>query len=309
MIKYTLRRLLMLIPVLIGVAFIVFTLLFITPGDPARMALGEDAPAEAVEQFRINYGLNDPFLVQFGRYCYNAVLHGDIGRSYVTKAPVTEELMSRFPMTLELSFWAVVVGVALGIPFGIICAIRQYSFFDSIAMILALVGVSMPNFWMGVLLILLFSVHLDWLPPSGFSSLSEKVMPVFTLSGSSLAVITRMTRSSMLEVVRSDYIRTARAKGQNESVIIWRHALPNALIPILTTIGMQFGTLLGGSILTESVFSIPGVGRLMVDSIKMRDYPIVQGGVLYIAVVFCFVNLAVDLLYAMVDPRIKAKYR
>ena len=309
MLKYTLRRLLMLIPVLAGVALIVFTLLYLTPGDPARMALGEDAPAEAVEQFRINYGLNDPFFVQFGRYCYKAALKGDIGRSYVTKAPVSEELMARFPITLKLAFWAVVLGVALGLPFGIICAIRQYSFFDSITMVLALIGVAMPNFWLGVLLILLFSVKLEWLPPSGFNTFAEMIMPVFTLSGGTLAVITRMTRSSMLEVIRSDYIRTARAKGQKESVIIWRHALPNALIPILTIIGMQFGSLLGGAILTETVFSIPGIGRLVVESIKMRDFPVVQGGVLYIAVVYCIMNLVVDLLYAWVDPRIKAKYR
>ena len=308
MLKYTLRRLLMLLPVLAGVALIVFTLLFITPGDPARMALGEDAPAEAVEQFRINYGLNDPFLVQFSRYCLNA-LKGDIGRSYVTKTAVSEELWARFPITLKLAFWAVVLGVVLGLPFGIICAIRQYSFFDSLTMVLALIGVAMPNFWLGVLLILLFSVELEWLPPSGFNTFAEMVMPVFTLSGGTLAVITRMTRSSMLEVIRSDYIRTARAKGQRESVIIWRHALPNALIPILTIVGMQFGSLLGGAILTETVFSIPGVGRLMVESIKMRDFPVVQGGVLYIAVVYCFMNLAVDLLYAWVDPRIKARYR
>ncbi|MCI7403221.1 MULTISPECIES: ABC transporter permease [unclassified Pyramidobacter] len=309
MLKYTLRRLILLVPVLAGVALLVFTLLYITPGDPARMALGEDAPQEAVEQFRKNYGLDDPFFVQFGRYCYKALLHGDIGNSYVTKSSVSEEIMTRFPTTLKLAFWAVVLGVALGLPFGIICAIRQYSIFDSVSMVLALIGVAMPNFWLGVLLILLFSVKLNWLPPSGFTTFAEMAMPVFTLSGGTLAVITRMTRSSMLEVIKSDYVRTARAKGQRESVIIWRHALPNALIPILTIVGMQFGGLLSGAILTETVFSIPGVGRLMVESIKMRDFPVVQGGVLYIALVFCFINLAVDLLYAWVDPRIKAKYR
>ncbi|MDR1978996.1 MAG: ABC transporter permease [Synergistaceae bacterium] len=309
MLRYTLHRILMLIPVVVGVALIIFTLLYITPGDPARMALGEDAPAEAVEQFRKNYGLDDPFLIQFSRYIYKGFLQGDFGRSYVTKNPVTVELMNRFPITLRLAFYAVLLGVVMGIPFGIICAVKQYSLFDSVTMVLALIGVAMPNFWLGILLILLFSVHLGWLPPSGFTTFNEMVMPVFTLSGGSLAIITRMTRSSMLEVIKADYIRTARAKGQSEFKIIFRHALPNAMIPVITIIGMQFGTLLGGGILTESVFSIPGVGRLMVESIKMRDYPIVQGGVLYIALVYCFMNLAVDLLYAWVDPRIKAQYR
>ncbi len=308
MLRYTLQRILMLVPVIIGVTLIIFTLLYITPGDPARMALGEDAPEEAVEQFRKNQGLDDPFLIQFSRYVYKGFLYGDFGRSYVTGTPVTEELMQRFPVTLRLAFYAVLLGIVVGIPFGIICAIRQYSIFDSITMLLALIGVAMPSFWLGVLLILLFSVHLGWLPPSGFSTFNEMVMPVFTLSGGSLAIITRMTRSSMLEVIRADFIRTARAKGQSEFKVIFRHALPNALIPVVTVIGMQFGALLGGSILTESVFSIPGVGRLMVDSIRMRDFPIVQGGVLYIAIVYCFINLLVDLVYAWIDPRIKAQY-
>lgn len=308
MLRYTLHRVLMLIPVILGVAFIIFSLLFITPGDPARMTLGEDAPIEAVEQFRKNHGLNDPFLVQFSRYIYRGFILGDFGKSYATKKPVTTELMTRFPITLRLAFYAVLLGVMLGIPFGIVCAVKQYSLFDSVSMILALIGVAMPNFWLGILLILLFSVHLGWLPPSGFSSFSEMVMPVFTLSGGSLAVITRMTRSSMLEVIKADYIRTARAKGQSEFKVIFRHALPNAIIPVITIIGMQFGALLGGGILTETVFSIPGVGRLMVESIKMRDYPVVQGGVLYIALVYCIMNLIVDLIYAWVDPRIKAQY-
>lgn len=309
MLRYIMRRLFMLVPVTLGVAFIVFSLLYLTPGDPARMALGEDAPEEAVEQFRERRGLDDPFVVQFGRYVYRAVVHGDIGNSYVTKMPVAHEVAERFPTTMKLAFSAVLLGVLIGVPFGIICAVRQYSLFDSVAMILALIGVSMPNFWLGILLILLFSVHLGWLPPSGFGTLDEMVMPAFTLSGGSLAIITRMTRSSMLEVIRSDYVTMARAKGQKESLVIWRHALPNALIPVITVAGIQFGRLLGGSILTESVFSIPGVGRLMVDSIKMRDFPMVQGGVLFIAVAFCFINLAVDLLYAWVDPRIKSQYR
>lgn len=307
--KYALRRIFLLIPVLVGVAFIVFSLLYFTPGDPARMILGEDASEEAIQQFRINNGLNDSFIVQFSRYFKNLVLHGDVGRSYVTKDPVNEELFDRLPTTLKLAFLATLLGVVIGIPFGIICAVKPYSLFDSVSMLLALAGVSMPTFWLGILLILLFSVKLSWLPPSGFSSFNEMVMPVFTLCSGTLAVITRMTRSSMLEVIHADYIRTARAKGQTELMVTMKHALPNALIPVLTIIGMQFGGLLGGSIITESVFSISGIGRLMVESIKMRDVPVIQGGVLYIAVVYCFMNLVVDLLYGFVDPRIKAKYR
>jgi peptide/nickel transport system permease protein len=201
------------------------------------------------------------------------------------------------------------IAIIFGIPFGIISAIRQYSFFDSVTMVFAMVGLSMPVFWLGILLILFFSVHLRWLPSSGFNTMAAMILPSVTLAAQSIAIVTRMTRSSMLEVVRQDYIRTVRAKGQKESVVIWRHALGNALIPVVTVVGLQFGHLLGGAVLTESIFSIPGVGRLMVDAIKMRDYPLVQGGVLYIAVAFSLVNLLVDLVYAWVDPRIKAQYK
>jgi len=307
--KYIFRRILSLVPVLIGVSFIVFTLLYLTPGDPARMALGDQATEEAVQEFRNKEGLNDPCLVQFSRYIYKAAFHGDIGRSYVTKRPVTDEITATFPATLKLSALAVTIAILLGIPFGIISAIKQYSLFDSVTMFFALVGLSMPVFWLGLLLILFFSVYLGWLPSSGFDTFSAMILPAVALSAQVLAIVTRMTRSSMLEVVRQDYIRTARAKGQVESKVICRHALGNALIPIITICGLQFGQLLGGAILTESIFSIPGVGRLMVEAIKMRDYPVVQGGVLYVAVAFSIVNLLVDLLYAFVDPRIKAQYR
>ncbi|EFC91161.1 binding-protein-dependent transport systems inner membrane component [Dethiosulfovibrio peptidovorans DSM 11002] len=309
MIKYVARRVLALVPVLFGVAFIVFTLLYITPGDPAKLALGQQATDEALQEFRDRNGLDDPFLVQFGRYISNAVFRGDIGRSYVTKRPVSSEIMDTFKVTLRLAVFSMAISIVLGIPFGIISAIKQYSIFDSITMVLALVGISMPVFWLGLLLILLFSVHLGWFPSSGMGSFAAMVLPSLSLSAQGVAIITRMTRSSMLEVVRQDYIRTARAKGQKESVVIWRHALPNALIPVVTVIGIHFGYLLGGAVLTESVFSIPGVGRLMVEAIKMRDYPIVQGGVLYIAIAYSLVNLLVDLVYGWIDPRIKAQYR
>ncbi|MDR1049202.1 MAG: ABC transporter permease [Synergistaceae bacterium] len=304
MYRYAIRRLVSLVPVLAGVAFIVFTLLYMTPGDPARMALGDLATDEMTAEFREKEGLDDPFLAQFGRYLYNA-LRGDLGRSYMTKSSVFSELTASFPDTFKISACAIFIALVLGIPFGIVSAVKQYSIFDSLTMLFAMVGMSMPVFWLGLLLILTFSVHLRWLPSSGLDSLSALILPSATLATQSLAIITRMTRSSMLEVIRQDYIRTARAKGQKESVVILRHALRNALIPIVTVAGVQFGVLLGGAVLTESIFSIPGIGRLMVSSIKMRDYPVVQGGVLFIAFAASFVNLIVDLLYVAIDPRIK----
>lgn len=309
MIRYILRRILFLIPVIIGVAFVVFTLLYLTPGDPARMILGDLATDEAVHNFREAEGLNDPYLVQFGKYLYKAVFKGDIGRSYVTKRPVMHEILQAFPSTLKLSFFAICIAICIGIPCGIVSAIKQYSLFDTITMILAMVGLSMPVFWLGLLLILLFSVRLGWLPSSGFDTFGAMVLPSLALAAQSISMVTRMTRSSMLEVINADYIRTARAKGQKESVVIWGHALYNALIPVVTLCGLQFGELLSGAILTESIFAIPGVGRIMVESIKMRDYPMVQGGVLFIAIAFSVVNLGVDLLYAFIDPRIKAQYK
>ncbi|QUH20978.1 nickel ABC transporter permease [Alkaliphilus sp. B6464] len=307
--KYIFKRLIMLIPVMLGVSFIVFTLMYFTPGDPAKIMLGETAPKAEVERLREEMGLDDPFLVQYGRYVKNAVVNQDIGRSYVTKRPVVGEITDRFPATLKLAAAGVIVAVLLGIPTGIISATKQYSIFDSVSMVAALIGVSMPNFWQGLMMILFFSVYLKWFPSSGFTSLKHMVLPAITIGTSSAAIITRMTRSSMLEVVRQDYIRTARAKGQTESIVINRHALKNALIPIITVIGLQFGGLLGGAVLTESIFSIPGVGRLMVDSIKSRDFPVVQGGVLFIAITFSIINLLVDILYAFVDPRIKSQYK
>ena len=309
MIRYIIRRILFLIPVLIGVAFCVFTLLYLTPGDPARMVLGDMATEEAIEEFRVKEGLDKPFLAQFGNYLYKAVRYGDIGRSYITKRPVMQEIMAAFPATLKLSAFAIVIAIAIGLPCGILSAIKQYSIFDTITMIFAMVGLSMPVFWLGLLLILYFSVHLRWLPSSGFDTFAAMILPSLALSAQSISMITRMTRSSMLEVVRADYIRTARSKGQKESVVIWVHALHNALIPVVTLCGLQFGHLLAGAILTESIFAIPGVGRLMVESIKMRDYPMVQGGVLFVAVAFSVVNLLVDLVYAYIDPRIKAQYK
>ena len=309
MLRYIVRRVLFLIPVLLGVAFCVFTLLYLTPGDPARMVLGDLATEDAVQEFRNREGLNDPFLVQFGNYIWKAVTKGDIGRSYITKRSVAQEVLAAFPATLKLSALAMVIAILVGLPCGILSAIKQYSLFDTVTMIFAMIGLSMPVFWLGLLLILLFSVHLRWLPSSGFGTFKAMILPAVSLSAQAISMVTRMTRSSMLEVIRADYIRTARAKGQKESVVIWVHALHNALIPVVTLCGLQFGHLLAGAILTESIFAIPGVGRLMVSSIMQRDYPMVQGGVLFIAIVFSIVNLLVDLVYAYIDPRIKTQYK
>ncbi|TVR59751.1 MAG: ABC transporter permease [Spirochaetaceae bacterium] len=306
--KYIFRRILMLIPVMLGVSFVVFTIMFFTPGDPARIMLGERAPADEVARLRTQMGLDDPFLVRYVNFVVNAV-RGDLGRSLVTRRSVAAELFSRFPATMQLAAAAVLVSVAMGIPIGIISATKQYSVFDGFSMALALVGVSMPNFWQGMMMILLFSIAIGILPSSGYGTFWHLIMPAVTIGTSSAAIITRMTRSSMLEVVRQDYIRTARAKGLSESVVINRHALKNALIPIVTVIGLQFGYLLGGAVLTETIFAWPGVGRFMVDAIRQKDFPVVQGGVLLLALTFSLVNLVVDILYAYIDPRIKAQYK
>lgn len=306
--KYIARRLLLLIPVLLGVSFVVFTIMYFTPGDPAAIILGERAPAAEVQALREQMGLDQSYFVRFFNFLKGA-LTGDLGRSYTTKRPVTEEILSRFPATLQLSAAAMFIAIALGIPIGILSATKQYSAFDMGFMIFALIGVSMPNFWQGLMMVLLFSIVLNWLPSSGYGTMWHLIMPALTIGTSAIALITRMTRSSMLEVVRQDYIRTARAKGLSERVVINRHALKNALIPIVTVVGLQFGYLLGGAVLTETIFSWPGVGRLMVDAIRQKDFPVVQGGVLLLAVTFSFVNLVVDILYAYIDPRIKAQYR
>lgn len=309
MIKYILRRVALLVPVLLGVTLITFTLLYMTPGDPATAILGEAATKEAAAQLREEMGFNDPFIVQYFSYLKKLIFQFDLGNSYITHAPVLKSIMEAFPATLRLAFYSVLIAVILGIPMGIISAVKPYSIFDNITLILGLVGISMPVFWLGLLLILFFSVQLRVLPASGFSSFKHMILPAISLSAQSIAVIMRMTRSSMLEVIRKDYIRTARAKGQKRSIVIIKHALRNALIPIITIIGLQFGQLLGGAVLTESIFAIPGIGRLMVDAIKMRDFPIVQGGVLFVAITFSFVNLFVDILYSYADPKIKAQFK
>ena len=304
MLKFTMKRLVYLVLVLVGVSFLVFLLLYMTPGDPVRMMLGESATPEAQAELRLELGLDDPFLVQYGRYIKNIVVHQDLGTSYSTRRPVLDEIMTVFPNTVKLATAAIIIAVILGTFLGIVSAVRQNSLLDNAVMVLALIGTSAPIFWIGILMIILFSVNLGWLPPSGFGSFKQLIMPALALGMQSTAVVARMTRSSMLEVIRQDFVKTARAKGQKESVVIMKHVFRNALIPVITVVGLQFGTLLGGAMLTEVVFSIPGVGRLMIEAIKQRDFPIVQGSVLFVAACFSLVNLAVDPLYAVVDPKV-----
>ena len=304
MLKFTMKRLVYLVLVLVGVSFLVFLLLYMTPGDPVRMMLGESATPEAQAELRLELGLDDPFLVQYGRYIKNIVVHQDLGTSYSTRRPVLDEIMTVFPNTVKLATAAIIIAVILGTFLGIVSAVKQNSLLDNAVMVLALIGTSAPIFWIGILMIILFSVNLGWLPPSGFGSFKQLILPALALGMQSTAVVARMTRSSMLEVIRQDFVKTARAKGQKESVVIMKHVFRNALIPVITVVGLQFGTLLGGAMLTEVVFSIPGVGRLMIEAIKQRDFPIVQGSVLFVAACFSLVNLAVDLLYAVVDPKV-----
>ena len=306
--KYILRRLLMMIPIILGVTFVIFFITYLTPGDPAVLLLGEAAPPEAVEALREAMGLNDPFLQRYVTYVAN-LLRGDLGISIVTRRGVLVEILDRFPTTLLLAFYGTILSMIIGIPLGILSATKQYTIYDSTATALGLTMVSIPNFWLGLMLIILFSVNLGWLPPSGVATPQAWILPIITIGTGSAAMVMRITRSSMLEVIRQDYIRTARAKGQKESVIIWKHALRNALIPVVTAIGLDFGMLLGGAVLTETIYSIPGIGRFMVDSIRTRDFPIIQGGVLFLAIVFSLVNLLVDILYAYIDPRIKSQYK
>lgn len=307
MLKFTAKRLLQLLLVLLGVSFLVFLLLYLTPGDPVKMMLGEASTPEAQEALREELGLNDPFFVRYGNYVKDIVFHQDLGDSYVTEKPVLNEILSAFPNTVKLATAAIIIAVVLGTFLGIISAVKQNSLIDNAVMVLALIGTSAPIFWIGILMIMFFSVRLHWFPPSGFGTFEQLIMPAFALGMQSTAVIARMTRSSMLEVIRQDYVNTARAKGQKEIIVILRHVFRNALVPIITVVGLQFGNLLGGAMLTEVVFSIPGVGRLMIDSIKTRDFPMVQGSVLFVAACFSLVNLAVDLLYAVVDPKVSKK--
>lgn len=304
MTQYILRRLVLVVPVLIGVSIVVFWMIRAIPGDPARVIAGEAATEELLERVREQYGLNEPPHVQYLIFVKN-VLTGDFGRSIRSRRPVIDEIRTRIGPTVELAVGSMAVAVLLGVTTGILSAVRPNSWVDAVSMFIALVGISMPVFWLGLMFMYLFSYQLEWFPTAGRGTWRHLVLPALTLGLSSAAIIARMTRSSMLEVLRQDYVRTARAKGLAERVIVLKHAFRNALIPIITVTGLQFGSLLGGAVLTESVFAWPGIGRLMVESIIARDYPVVQMSVLVVALAFILLNLIVDILYAYADPTIR----
>lgn len=312
MLNYIARRLLFAIPVLLGASFLVFISIRFIPGDPAVAIAGELATPEYIAQVREQMGLDEPLLVQYGLYLQRT-LQGDWGQSVRTRIPVTQEIMERLPRTLQLAAWSLVIAAIFGIPIGVVSATRANSWIDTISMVFALLGVSMPIFWLGLMLMIFFSVQVTawlglsqpFLPPTGSETWRHAIMPIIALSANSMAIQARMTRATMLEVLRADYIRAARAKGVREEVVVYKHALRNALVPIVTIIGLQFGTLLGGAVLTETVFAWPGIGRLLIDSISYRDYPVIQGTVLLIAGGFVLVNLLVDITYAYLNPRIR----
>jgi len=305
--KFILKRLITILPILIGATFIVFFIMHLAPSDATSM-LAPDASDAEREELREELGLNDPFLVQYGRFLFN-LIRGDLGTSYKSGSPVMEELAQRIPYTIALAFAASTITVLVSIPLGMVAAIKQNSFFDSISMAFCLIGVSMPAFWVGLLLMLLFSVKLGWMPVSGAETFKHIILPAMTQSVAGMAAIGRVTRSSMLEVIRQDYIRTARSKGIFERTVIVHHAMKNAMLPTVTAAGLQIGNLLCGGVITETVFSWPGVGRYLVTSISWRDTPCVLGCVVFFVVGISIVNLTVDILYGFIDPRIKAIYK
>ncbi|MBB6448495.1 peptide/nickel transport system permease protein [Geomicrobium halophilum] len=301
---FIIRRFLQLIPVIIGVTLVAFLIIQLIPGDAAQVMAGEAASEEQLEQMRENLGLNEPLYVQYGTFLADLV-RLDLGQSVRTDQPVMELVAPRFWITLELAFWGLVVAVVVGLLGGILAATKQNSYRDLGTMMFAVIGLSMPNFWLGLMLMYLFSIELGWLPTSGWGDWQQIFLPAITMGTAGAAIIARMTRSAMLEVLGEDYVRTARAKGVKERLVIYKHALRNALIPVVTVIGLQFGYFLSGAVLTESVFSINGLGRLVVDAISQRDFPVVQGTVIVLALTFVLTNFIVDILYRVLNKRIE----
>ncbi len=312
MTTYILKRVVSMVPVLLLVSIVIFSLIHLTPGDPVITMLGEEATPEARDRLRTELGLDRPLPVQYASWLVR-VLSGDLGRSIRTNQPVAEAIYERLPVTIELALLALTIALVIALPAGIIAATRRGTFADIGSTVICLLGVSMPNFLLAVFLVYVFSLTLRWLPPIGYVSpaldlvgnLKGMIMPAVTLGAFAAAATARLTRSTLLEVLGQDYIRTGWAKGLNEHTVIQRHAMKNALIPVVTVVGLQLGNLLGSAIVTETIFALPGVGRLVVDSIYQRDFPLVQGVTLYLAVIFLAVNLVVDMVYAYLDPRIR----
>lgn len=308
MTKYIIRRLILIIPILLGVSFILFCIMNLTPGDPAQLLLGETYTEESLEMLREELGLNDGFFERYFDYLIG-VLQGDFGESYRTRNPVFEDVFDRFPHTLNITLLAVAIQVVIGLVVGIISAVKQYSALDNISQAITLILASVPDFWLGLMLLILFSVKLGLLPMSGVESYSGYILPAFAAAMSGMANLIRMTRSTMLDVLRMDYVQTARAKGVPERKVVMKHALRNALLPVVTLVGVNMSWLLGGTIVIEQVFNIPGIGSLMIASIRGKDTPVVMGTVVFIALLSCLINLITDLIYAFVDPRVKSQIK
>jgi peptide/nickel transport system permease protein len=304
MLQYVVKRLLSTIPVLLGISLLLFFMLRMLPGDPAQVLAGQMASPEDIKLIRHQLGLDRPIIVQYGLFL-SRLVRFDLGRSARTQNPVINEVWARLPNTVLLAVAAITLACFFGIPAGIIAAVRPYTWIDYLFTSMALFGISMPVFWLGLMLVVIFSVVLQWLPAGGTGSWKHIILPSFTLTAFVVAFITRMTRASMIEALSQDYTTTARSKGLKEQVVIVKHALKNALIPIITVVGLQFGLLLGGAVLTETVFAWPGIGRLIVDSILARDYPVIQGTILIFGLLYILVNLVVDIIYAFIDPRIR----
>lgn len=306
--RYILIRLLWMIPVVLGVTILIFSLMSIVPGDPAHIIGGEGLTETEYNEIRDDLGLNDPFIVQLGRYMYKLFIQFDFGDSYVTGKSITAELLTRLPYTLIVGLTGMALSLAIGIPLGVIAAVNRNGLGDRISMIIALLGVSLPQFWIALLMVILFSVKLSWLPAQGIDTWTCYIMPAVALSFGGIAGQARQSRSSMLEVIRADYVTTARSKGLSEREVIVKHALPNALMPIITLAGSQLAHIFGGQVAIETIFSIPGIGSYLVNAINRRDYPVIQGSVILLAIVFSLVMLLVDLVYGFADPRIKAQF-
>lgn len=308
MLRYALKRILMLIPVIIGVTIVIFTLMYMVPGDPAVAILGSTAEPWEYEELRETMGFNDPYIVRLFDYIVQVYVKLDLGKSYLTGVSITTELFGRMPRTLILGFISTFVSVSIGIPIGINAAVKKDTVADWLPLTVALLGVSMPGFWFALMLVVIFSIKLGWLPAYGMGGIQYWILPILSGSFHGIANLSRQTRASMLEVLGQDYIVMARSKGMPERDVIWKHALPNALIPIITIMGGTLAHIFGGGMLTETIFSIPGVGYYMVKSVNQRDYPAVQGSVLILSIVFTIVMLITDLVMAAVDPRIKAQF-